>query len=242
MPSSSLSRPLRTLWLLCLLWGTAAVPSAHAAPCETASDCPARFACATLGQSACSPADAGSCRAEPIKACRSQGCYRSSDCPEDMVCAQDAERTSCVPRYLLRCTRAEDCGDGFDCVSSSEDCSEDAGARCASTRRCALRQTSCESTADCPSHFSCASQQGSSCDADAGSCPRTCLPPYAATDFALSGEARSLSGHHSRFDGRDHRHHDEGWSCSVTRPGQPAGALPVVLGLSLWGGRRRRAR
>lgn len=225
MPSSRLP-----VYALCLLWGAAVVPRAHAAPCETSSDCPARFACVTVGQSA----------AEPIRACRSQGCYRSSDCPEDMVCAQDADRTSCAPRYLLRCSRAADCGDGFDCAS--EDCADDAGTRCTASRRCTLHETSCESADDCPSHFSCAASPG--CDTDAGSCPKTCLPPYAATAFALSGEARSLSGVRSHFDGRGdyHHHHDEGWDCSVTRPGHPGGALAVLLGLLLWRVRRRRGR
>jgi len=157
-----------------------------------------------------------------------------------MVCAQDASGSTCVPRYLLSCRSASDCGTGFDCVAAA-DCSEDAGGHCSRTRRCELQAQRCESDADCPTHFSCAGAEAS-CDADAGACSKRCLPPYAATDFALFGRVRSLRGYDTRYHGDHHDHRDDSWGCSVALPhaGSSLAGLPMLLALG-WLVRRRRS-
>jgi hypothetical protein len=195
---------------------------AHALSCESTSDCPARFSCATIGQTACAapPACTGSncpaappCEVKDLKACRSAACARDSDCPDDMVCYGDAGRYSCIPQYLLTCVRASDCGDGFDCVPlAATRCSDagadaDAGDKCPSRTRsehvCALQRVSCSSAQDCPSRFSCgADPAGASCDdSDAGACTssgtsttasQVCLPPYAAIDFDVPQRSPAL--------------------------------------------------
>ncbi|HEX4353485.1 MAG TPA: hypothetical protein VHZ95_11230, partial [Polyangiales bacterium] len=131
------------------------VPSAHASPCQTDSDCPARFTCTTIGQTACTtptPCTGSNCPTTPpcalkdIKACSSQTCQRDDDCPDDMICFTDGNSApNCIPPYLLTCVRSSDCGDGFDCVAATTTQCSNGSRSCMSQRGneyiCALQKT-----------------------------------------------------------------------------------------------------
>jgi hypothetical protein len=223
---------------LCLL-----ATRAHAAPCASDADCPVSFTCETIGQTACAAARAckpgavcstvAPCQAANIKVCRSAECRSDSDCPDDMICYWARPRPSCLPRYLLPCAHASDCGDGFDCNTEQQD-----------DPHCVLQNTSCGSAQDCPAHFSCdvntavtacdAADAGADEDASTNSCDgagNVCIPPYANVDFVAPRSSR-----HGGYVGPiverwgspgDH----SGWSCSVRTAGarRTASALFAAL-------------
>lgn len=85
------------------------------------------------------------CVTEDFKSCQPGPCSADADCADGMVCYTHTEtncppvacapgedcptprcdpktETACVPRYLLPCTTASDCGAGFRCEASGEQC------------------------------------------------------------------------------------------------------------------------
>lgn len=85
------------------------------------------------------------CVPQEFKSCRPGSCRADSDCADGMVCYTHTEsncvpvacapnqkcpepdctpktESTCVPRYLLPCTTASDCGSGFQCESAGEQC------------------------------------------------------------------------------------------------------------------------
>jgi hypothetical protein len=154
------------------------------------------------------------CEANDVKVCVSPDCRRDDDCPSDMICYRDADARTCIPAYLAPCERASDCGDGFTCdeivgthchvtggsggTSSTSQCTT----RGTGQYHCQLQVKGCSGANDCPNGFSCGANPAlAECsDSDdagvapdaGGTCASTstspvCLPPYAATDFALPG-------------------------------------------------------
>ena len=100
--------------------------------------------------SACAPGeDCGTpppCTDEVYKSCEPGPCHADSDCADGMVCYAYTEadcaptacasndpscpapscetktESACVPRYLLPCTAAADCGSGFTCAQDQASC------------------------------------------------------------------------------------------------------------------------
>ncbi|HET7541182.1 MAG TPA: hypothetical protein VFK05_14995 [Polyangiaceae bacterium] len=85
------------------------------------------------------------CVTEVFKSCQPGACQADSDCASGMVCYSHTETncppiacapgqtcpqpacpsqvvSACVPRYLLPCTTANDCGAGFQCESAGQSC------------------------------------------------------------------------------------------------------------------------
>ena len=86
------------------------------------------------------------CVAQEFKSCQPGACSEKSDCADGMVCYTHTEtdcpltacasgqecpqpscepktESQCVPRYVLPCNTASDCGSGFTCESAGELCS-----------------------------------------------------------------------------------------------------------------------
>ena len=92
------------------------------------------------------PCDPGPCQNEVFKSCQPAACKADSDCAAGMVCFTHTESdcapsvcsskdancpapvcetkttSACVPRYLLPCTTAADCGAGFSCAQNEPSC------------------------------------------------------------------------------------------------------------------------
>jgi MYXO-CTERM domain-containing protein len=170
---------------------------------EVTPPCPA-IACApgeTCVQPACDQETISQCVPLPCTSdsdCASgMVCFAqtSQDCPELAVppCPPDAKcatpdpapvqpcttttTRSCVPKYLLPCAAASDCGDGFTCdpdevgtcSGSGPAPSEDGGpvappeppvctTMTLSTSHCTAKMVDCTSSSDCPSGWSCEAQ------------------------------------------------------------------------------------
>jgi len=85
------------------------------------------------------------CTSVEYKSCQPGACHVDSDCAVGMVCYTHTEsdcapnacasgqacpppscetrtESACVPRYVLPCTTASDCGAGFSCESAGEQC------------------------------------------------------------------------------------------------------------------------
>jgi MYXO-CTERM domain-containing protein len=104
----------------------------------------------SCGAAPCAPGE--KCEQQPsdcanveYKSCRPAGCSADSDCADGMVCYTHTEtncaptacasgqecaapvcepktESACVPRYVLPCATASDCGAGFSCESAGEQC------------------------------------------------------------------------------------------------------------------------
>ncbi len=142
------------------------------------------------------------CANVEIKSCQPGACHADSDCADGMVCYTHTEtncpptacapgqecaaascepktESACVPRYLLPCVTASDCGSGFTCESSGEECacsgsaggSDDASAggaplptppqpscTCEPSKdlHCQAASVSCDKDSDCSAGWSCA--------------------------------------------------------------------------------------
>ena len=173
------------------------------------------------------------CPSEQGRQCRPLPCSTNADCDEGMVCyARTTEECSggsppcaggaecpepepeqcvtttdqlCVPRYVLPCTQALDCGAGFECRARERcDCgdsvsspgSPDGGmsepppepdCSCETVSVCELIRTACTTVADCPEDFSCVDNPEGSCSASSDGSPpvcepadpaKLCMPPY----------------------------------------------------------------
>jgi hypothetical protein len=135
-------------------------------PCTSADDCAPGMVCFTQTTHDC-----------PVQT--APACPRGADCapptPEPSPSCTSTSTSSCVPKYLLPCTSASDCGDGFTCVADEVgSCSGSAGVApsedggpvelpappvCTtmtlSTSHCSAKEVSCTSAADCPSAWTC---------------------------------------------------------------------------------------
>ena len=175
--------------------------------CEVTGGSGCGYACAP-GQDCPPPVD---CVTTEIKSCRPGPCKADSDCESGMVCYTQSEtscpptacdskgpcpqvectvetKSACVPRYLLPCKTAADCGAGFSCVAAQEDCScsgsapsSDSGAgnaagalpvpepgpdcTCApsTTSVCLALPVDCTTAADCAAGWSCDEVGGTDC-------------------------------------------------------------------------------
>jgi MYXO-CTERM domain-containing protein len=143
-----------------------AVSSCTPLPCTADSDCASGMVCFAQTTDNC----AGTTVAEP--ACPpNEKCAEPAPTPE--TCTSTTTR-SCVPRYLLPCTTASDCGDGFTCAPDEVgSCSgggsvpsEDGGpvppppppvctTTTLSTSHCSANTVVCSSASDCPSGWTC---------------------------------------------------------------------------------------
>jgi hypothetical protein len=77
--------------------------SCQPGPCQADSDCADGMVCYRYTES-----------------CPSIACAPGEACPEPACAAKTA--SACVPRYVLPCTTASDCGTGFQCESAGETC------------------------------------------------------------------------------------------------------------------------
>ena len=104
------------------------------------------------GSPACAPGEKceeqpSDCTSAEFKSCQPGACRADSDCADGMVCYTHTEsncaptpcasgqecaeqgcepqtktESACLPRYLLPCTSASDCGSGFQCEPAGEEC------------------------------------------------------------------------------------------------------------------------
>jgi len=135
--------------------------SCQPGPCRVDSDCADGMVCYTHTESDCAPS----------------ACAPGQECPTP-ACESKTE-SACVPRYVLPCSTASDCGDGFQCESAGEQCScsgsagssdsaSDGGAPtpapqepdcvCEPSKelRCHAATVNCTADSDCPADWSCA--------------------------------------------------------------------------------------
>ena len=77
--------------------------SCQPGPCHADSDCADGMVCYTYTESAC-----------PLGVCAA-----GQECPETCV---PKTASACVPRYVLPCATADDCGSGFQCEAQGESC------------------------------------------------------------------------------------------------------------------------
>jgi MYXO-CTERM domain-containing protein len=82
------------------------------APCNVDTDCGDGMVCYTSESKECTVSVAPSCPA---------GATCVVPPPTDPVCTVTTQ-SLCVPRYLLPCTTASDCGAGFNCVPTPDSC------------------------------------------------------------------------------------------------------------------------
>jgi len=78
--------------------------SCEPGPCRADSDCADGMVCYTHTETDCAPS----------------ACAAGQECPQP-ACEPKTE-SACVPRYVLPCATASDCGPGFQCASSGEQC------------------------------------------------------------------------------------------------------------------------
>jgi MYXO-CTERM domain-containing protein len=169
-------------------------PPCPAIACATGSDC-VQPKCDPETISQCTPVPCTStddcaagmvCYTQTIQDCPVQ---TTPACPPNVVCPPPTPEpapsctmtttSSCVPKYLLPCTTASDCGDGFACVhdqvgscsgGSGVTPSEDGGppevtptdpvcmTMTLSTSHCEANTLICTSNGDCPSGWTCEAQ------------------------------------------------------------------------------------
>ncbi|HEY3255066.1 MAG TPA: MYXO-CTERM sorting domain-containing protein, partial [Polyangiaceae bacterium] len=161
----------------------------------------------TCASPACPPGEKcepqpNDCVTEVYKSCQPGACLADSDCADGMVCYTHTEtncpptacasgqacptpscepktESACVPRYLLPCTTAQDCGVGFTCEPSGEQCAcsgsapagsgasdggtpppapEEPSCTCETSKelRCRAATVSCNQDSDCSAGWSCA--------------------------------------------------------------------------------------
>ena len=160
-------------------------------PCTADSDCAADMVCYTHTESNCPPS----------------ACAPGQECPTPS-CAPET-RSACVPRYVLPCTKAADCGAGFGCEASEEcTCSGSSGS----------------------------SGSGEGDSASAGGAPTPTPVPEESCTCAPSEEKHCRIPHvQCATDGEC----TNGWTCAVVgatadcasapppEPGSAAGAAPV---------------
>ena len=154
------------------------------------------------------------CVNQDFKSCQPGACRADSDCADGMVCythtetncpptacAQGQEcaslpcepktESACVPRYVLPCTTASDCGAGFQCETAGEECAcsgsaggsadasdggtpvpapEQPSCICEPSKdlRCHAASVSCDKDSDCTTGWTCAVVASTS---DCGSAP-----------------------------------------------------------------------
>ena len=145
-------------------------------PCRADSDCADGMVCYTHTETDCPPV----------------ACAPGQECPVPS-CAPRTE-SACVPRYILPCTSASDCGSGFTCESAGEqcECSGSAGGRdpgsdggtptpppspeesCTCTpsaeQRCRVVPVTCAADSDCSGGWTCVVV------ASSGDCTSPALP------------------------------------------------------------------
>jgi len=167
--------------------GACAVPA-----CPPGEKCDAPPDCVNVEYKSCQP---GACRADSDCAegmvcythtesnCPAIACAPGQECPQP-TCEPKTE-SACVPRYVLPCTTASDCGAGFQCESSGEQCtcSGSAGGRddapdggtpapppeepscvCEPSKemRCHAATVNCDKDSDCRAGWTCAQTASSS--------------------------------------------------------------------------------
>jgi MYXO-CTERM domain-containing protein len=139
--------------------------SCQPGPCGLDSDCADGMVCYTHIESDCAPVTCG-----PGQECGTPSCGSKTE-------------SACVPRYVLPCTTASDCGSGFRCESAGEQCScsgsaggrEDASdggtpppeppdCTCEPSKelRCRATAVVCDDESDCSAGWSCVAVSSSS--------------------------------------------------------------------------------
>jgi MYXO-CTERM domain-containing protein len=137
-------------------------------PCTSDGDCASGMVCFTQTSQDCSE--------ETTPACPPGGKCAPPDPTPSPTCTTTTTR-SCVPKYMLPCKVASDCGDGFTCDPDEVGTcsgggsvpSEDGGpvplpeptvcnTMTLSTSHCSAKTVSCSSASDCPSDWTCEAQ------------------------------------------------------------------------------------
>jgi len=157
--------------------------SCRPGPCQVDSDCAAGMVCYTQTETDCAPS----------------ACSSGQECPKP-ACETRTE-SACVPRYVLPCTTASDCGAGFQCESAGEQCAcsgsaggsdSDGGTpppsppdscTCVDSKvlRCKAPTVTCAADSDCTAGWTCA-VVGSS-----GGCGKSSTPEPGAGAGAQGG-------------------------------------------------------
>jgi hypothetical protein len=219
------------------LLGSVATAGAPFQPTCGSGDCGHGFACTQVMVSngaaepsvefGCTPAPCGTdfaCDSDMVCHAWPQPCPDCECPPEtpDCECAAPAcEPTSvsiCTPRYLVPCTTASDCGDGFTCEEQN------------GARKCVVQPVTCATAAECP--------EGWACQLDDMSMPPPgwCRPRY--YDVSSSSDlAKPIYTSPEPFVPPSY----ESGTCQMGRPQESSGALSllVVLGAVLGWKRRR---
>jgi len=200
--------PVWAVAVVSLVVAVAFARGAGARTCDAGADCPLGFQC-----TAADGGQGSSCVSKPCES--SADCAAGFSCYDSIECVPGPEASSvpgnlCVPQWQGRCTADGDCGQGYQCVISSQacDCSgtgsgvpPDAGAVSEPCSQAEPPQPPCAGNGPCPSI-------PSICDAG-GSClcwgiTRWCQPIQTAPT-SCSSAAACLSG----------------WTCSSTTCAPP---------------------
>lgn len=126
--------------------------SCQPGPCRADSDCASGMVCYTHTDTDCAPS----------------ACAAGQECPPP-ACEPKTE-SACVPRYVLPCSTATDCGPGFQCASSGEQCAcsgsapqpeptpEEPSCICEPSHemRCQAATVNCSADSDCTPGWTCA--------------------------------------------------------------------------------------
>jgi len=152
--------------------------SCRPAPCGADSDCASGMVCYTHTESDCPPS----------------ACASGQECPAP-TCEPRTE-SACVPRYLLPCTTASDCGTGFECVSGDELCAcDDGSAPAADGAGGGVPPTPTPPSCTCATQASRCVAPAVNCNAD-GDCLAgwTCAVVASTSDCASTPESNAGSG------------------------------------------------
>lgn len=155
--------------ILVSTWGAVgalvAVPAFSQEACTSDSDCSSYEICNQHEQYVCEENPPGCLEGETDEECAArQNAWEMENC--DAV-----TRNACLPRYMLPCESAEDCGEGFTCPSGA----------------CEVIVEDCSADADCPEFWTCPGEDGE---------VRQCNPPSAmgsggSTTGSGNGESTS---------------------------------------------------
>jgi MYXO-CTERM domain-containing protein len=151
----------------------------QAKPCSDDSDCPDTMVCHSETSTEC----AGGSAASPPACPKDADCAQPDPQPVPQDTCKETTVSACTPRWALPCTKAADCGEGFDCKeqvsgmcsgsapaagggsSGSQDGGAPAGDQALPQQTCTTEHTGqyycelqdlpCDSNADCPSGLEC---------------------------------------------------------------------------------------
>lgn len=228
--------------------------------CASDADCASGMVCYSDDQTECTGGSAP-CAGTPDGG--------DAECPPPVEEECTTKRVSqCVPRYLLPCESASDCGAGFTCEEGQScGCSGSAGGGADTEPDCSCEPTgifgchvvitACSSDADCESGWTCIDNPEGVCSSDSegntdcepADPARLCAPPYIdlvggrgiGKGVSEDGEGSSAPG--SDDDSAEAESESTSGGCAMTPTRSPnALAFVFAAALAVLAGRRKKAR